>query len=72
MCGYAEKFHVLTIELVPDMETGCCLDPGENGTGSEGGGEAGPNSPERGKDKQLKPREGGENMRKEEEEHIRT
>ncbi len=32
-----------------DMETGRCLDPGENGTGLEGGGEAGPGPPERGK-----------------------
>ncbi len=55
------------------METGRCLDQGGNGTGLEGGGEARPGPPERGKDRQLKPSEDRDNMeRGEEEEPIRT
>jgi hypothetical protein len=55
------------------MEMGCCLDPGENGTSLEEGGEAGPSPPESGKDRELKPSEEGDNMEKgEEEEPIRT
>jgi hypothetical protein len=50
------------------METGYCLDPEENGVGLGGGGEAGPGLPERGKDRQLKPDEGWDNMEKDEEE----
>ncbi len=53
---------------MPEMETGCCLDPAENGTSLEGGCEAGPGLPERGEDRQLKPSKGGDNMKKEEEE----
>jgi hypothetical protein len=49
---------------VPNMGTGRCLDPGENRTGLEGGGEAGPSLPERGKDRQLKPSGDGDNMKK--------
>ncbi len=49
------------------METGYCLDPEENGVGLGGGGEAGPGPPERGKDRQLKPGEGWDNMEKDEE-----
>jgi hypothetical protein len=51
---------------VPGMEIGSCLDPRENGTGLEGGGEAGPSLPERRKDRQLKPSRDGDKMRKEE------
>jgi hypothetical protein len=55
------------------METDHCLDPRENGTGLEGGDGARPSPPERGKDRQLKPSEGGDNMEKEGEgEPIRT
>jgi hypothetical protein len=50
------------------METGSCLDPGKNGTSLEVGGKARPGSTERGKDRQLKPREDRDNMKKEEEE----
>ncbi len=59
---------------VPDMEMGCCLDPGGSVAGLEGGGEARPGPPEREKDRQLKPSEGRDNMKKEEaeEEPIRT
>ncbi len=53
------------------METGRCLDTWENGTGLEGGGGAGPGPPKREKDRQLKPSEGGDNMKKEGE-PIRT
>ncbi len=52
---------------MPDVETGSCLDPGKNRTGLEGGGKAGPGSPERGKDRQLKPSRDGDNMKKEKE-----
>jgi hypothetical protein len=54
------------------MEMGCCLDPGENGTSLEGGGGAGPGPPERWKDRQLEPSEGGDNMKEEEEEPVQT
>jgi hypothetical protein len=39
-----EKYFKTLIKVlnVPDMETGHCLDPGENGTGLEGGMGAGP------------------------------
>jgi hypothetical protein len=57
---------------VPDEETGSCLDPGKNRTGLEGGGKAEPGSPERGKDRQLKPSGEGDNMKKEEDEPSRT
>jgi hypothetical protein len=57
---------------VPDLEAGHCLDPGENRTGLEGGGEARPGPPERGKDRQLNPSEDGDNIEKGEEEPIRT
>jgi hypothetical protein len=56
------------MSIVPDMETGSCLDPGENGTCLEGGGKAAPGPPERGKNRQLKPSEDRNNMKKEEEE----
>ncbi len=49
---------------VPDMEMGCCLGPKRNGTSMGGGGEGGPGLPERGKDKQLMPSKGGDNMGK--------
>jgi hypothetical protein len=49
------------------MEMGCCLDPEGNGVSLEGG-EAGPGLPERGKDRQLKPSEGRDNMKEDEEE----
>ncbi len=45
---------------VPDMKTGSCLDPGENGTGLEGGGKTGLGPPERGKERQLKPSRNGD------------
>jgi hypothetical protein len=48
------------------MEKGRCLDLGENGTGLEGGAGAGPGPPERGKDGQFMPNEGGDNMKEEE------
>jgi hypothetical protein len=55
------------------MGTGCCLDPEGNGVGLGGGEEAGPGPPKRGKDRQLKPSEGRDNMEKDEEEQpIRT
>jgi hypothetical protein len=63
---------VLLVVTVPDMETGSCLDPGKNGTGLEGGGKARPGPPERGEDRQLKPRIDRDNMKKEEEEPIWT
>jgi hypothetical protein len=52
---------------VPDIEMGRCLDAGENGTSLEGGSGSGPGLPKRGKDRQLKPSKGGENMKEEEE-----
>ncbi len=54
------------------MVTGLCLDPGENGTGLEGGDGARPCPPERRKDRQLEPSKGGNNMKEEEEEPIQT
>jgi hypothetical protein len=55
------------------METGCCLCPVRNGVSLGGGGEGGPGPPERGKDKQLIPNKGGDNIGKDEEEQpIRT
>ncbi len=48
------------------METGCCLRPVRNGVSIGGGGEGGPGLP--GKDKQLIPNKGGDNMGKDEEE----
>ncbi len=53
---------------VPDMETGCCLNPEGNGAGLGEVGEAGPGLPERGKDRQLEPSEDRVNMKKDEEE----
>jgi hypothetical protein len=46
------------------METCSCLDPGKNETSLEGGGKAGPGLPERGEDRQLKPSEDRDNMKK--------
>ncbi len=54
---------------MPDMETGYCLDPEGNGVGLGGGGEAVPGPPEKGKDRQLKPTKGRDNMEKDCEEH---
>jgi hypothetical protein len=53
---------------LPHMETGCCLGPERNGVNMEGGGEGGRGPPERGKDKQLMPSKGRDNMEKDEEE----
>jgi hypothetical protein len=53
---------------VPNMGTGCCLGPERNGVSMGGGGEGGPGLPERGKDKQLMPSKGRDNMEKDEEE----
>jgi hypothetical protein len=50
------------------METGCCLGPERTGVKIGGGGEGGPGPPERGKDKQLMPSKGGDNMEKDKEE----
>ncbi len=44
------------------METGCCLGPERNGVSIGGGVEGGPRLPEKGKDKQLMPNKGGDNM----------
>jgi hypothetical protein len=63
---------VLLVVTVPDMEMGSCLDQGKNGTGLEGWSKAGPGLPERGEDRQLKPSIDRDNMKKEEEEPIRT
>ncbi len=52
----------MNIAGVPDMGTGCCLGPAGNGVSIEGGGEGRPGPPERGKDKQLMPSKGGDNM----------
>ncbi len=52
------------------METGCCLDPEGNGAGLGAGDEVGPGLPERGKDSQLKPVKGRDNMEKDEEEQL--
>jgi hypothetical protein len=54
------------------VETGSCLDTGENRTGLEGGGKTGPGPLERGVDRQLKPSKDRDNMTKEEEEPIWT
>ncbi len=54
--------------IVPEMVTGCCLGPERNGVSMGGGGEGMPSPPERGKDKQLMPSKGGDNMEKDEEE----
>jgi hypothetical protein len=50
------------------METSYYMDPEGNGIGLRGGDEAGPGPPERGKDRQLQPGEGRDNMEKDEEE----
>ncbi len=59
------------------MEMGCCLDPegnrllpGPSGKWGQirGRGGAGPGPPERGKDRQLKPSKGRDNMKEDEEE----
>jgi hypothetical protein len=50
------------------METGCCLGPEMNGVSIGGGVEGGPGLPEKGKDKQLMPNKGGDNMERDEEE----
>jgi hypothetical protein len=49
------------------METGC-LDPERNRVSIGGGGEAGPEPPERGKGRQLELSKGGNNMEEDEEE----
>jgi hypothetical protein len=46
------------------MERGYCLDSERNGVSLRGDGEAGPGPPERGKDRQLGPGEGRDNMEK--------
>jgi hypothetical protein len=56
--------------LVPDRETGTCLDPEVPGTGLPKEGNAGPGPPYSGKKSQLEPSRDGENMRKEREEPI--
>ncbi len=53
---------------VPDVGTGCCLGPERNGVSMGGWGEGGPDLPERGKDRQVKPSKGRDNMKKDEEE----
>jgi hypothetical protein len=53
---------------MPDMETGCCLGSEGNGVSVGEGSEGGPGPPERGKDKQLMPNKGRDNMGKDEEE----
>jgi hypothetical protein len=45
-----------------------CLGPERNGASMGGGGEGGSGLPERGKDKQLMPRKGRDNMEKDKEE----
>jgi hypothetical protein len=59
---------IFRVFSVPDMEMGCCIDPGRNGTSLKGGGEAGPSLPKMGKDRQLKPSKGRDNMKKDEQE----
>ncbi len=48
---------------MPDMEAGSCLGSEVNGVSMGEGGEGRPGPPERGKDKQLMPNKGRDNMR---------
>ncbi len=73
-CKYRNNFKTVNkqsspnILTVPSIEAGCCRGSERNGVSMGAGGEGGPERPERGKDKQLMPSKGGDNMEKDEEE----